>query len=380
MPYSLVKEKATKLLSQDELEELRKLEIGIKETQELLSQLPAATLEQSLKRIEPGARLDVLNAFKRVYFKVPRKHAAKELAQKAYEHYCDQLNGQLSGLKKSLPQTKYTDIGAHFKKQLGDPRYLGYSFQKLIPSDIKAEAERSVQGKLKEIYEERVPLGLRKYVTYRPQSYFFALPHAYYSLEWGIPCLDFSFELYLVVEMEIREVEEAEDEFYGYRLTIRFTKDALGHIYNIFQPDPPSCFWQTMPLSLIQGLLLGELIPSGAKVLYADSDSTEYKTEGFEVTIPEGFAKYLAEIDKKGGLAKLGIIGQKTAAIIEKLSLHQLTSAGSSEIEKAIAKLVELGQTEADAKNLVETTNLPKNATAEEIVKVILGKSYSDSV
>lgn len=380
VPYSLAREKAAKVLSEDMLQKFRELETLIKETQALLSQLPTATLEQRLKRVEPEAHLSVLNTYKRQYLKMPRKHTAKELAKRAYEHYCDWLNDQLAGLKKTLPRTKYTDIGAYFKKQIGDPRYLGCSFQKLIPSDVRVEAVRSVQGKLKEIYEERVPAGLRKYVTYCPQSHFFALPHAEYSLEWDIPCLDFGFELYLVVELELLEVEEAEDEFYGYQLTIRFTGDALGRIYNIFQPQPPLFFWQTVPLSLIQGLLAGELIPKGAKVLYADSGATQYETEGFEVIIPEDFATYLTEVGKKGGLAKFGIIEEKTATIIEKLSLNQLTGAGGLEIDKAIAKLVELGQTEAGAKKLVETTNLPKNATAEDIVKVVLGKSYPDSV
>jgi hypothetical protein len=380
VPYSLVREKAAKVLSEDMLQKFRELETLIKETQALLSQMPAATLGQRLKRAEPEALLNVLNTYKRIHLKVPRKLAAKELAQKAYRQYCDWLNCQLAGLRKSLPQTKYKDIGAYFKKQFGDPRYLGYPIQKLIPFDIRVEAERSVQGKLKEIYEERVPAGLRKYVTYRPQSHFFALPHAEYSLEWDIPCLDFGFELYLVVELELLEVEEAEDAFYGYQFTIRFTGDTLGRVHNIFQPQPPLFFWQTVPLSLIQGLLAGELIPKGAKVLYADSGATQYETEGFEVIIPEDFATYLTEVGKKGGLAKFGIIEEKTATIIEKLSIDQLAGAEGSEIDKVIAKLVELGQTEASAKKLVETTNLPKNATAEEIIKIILVKSYPDSM
>ena len=55
-------------------------------------------------------------------------------------------------------------------------------------------------------------------------------------------------------------------------------------------------------------------------------------------------------------------------------------TAKSLEVEKAVAKLIELGQTEAEAKQSIGTMALPPNITAEEIVEVVLKKLYSDSV
>jgi len=375
VPSSLVGAKAKTLLSKETLEKLSDLETNIGETKRVLLYLPTTTFEQKLQRVELEAQLGTLEGLKRGYLKEPREQVAKELAQKAHGEYCNWLDSQLAGLKKSLPQSKHLDIGAFFEKQLGDPRYLGYSFHNLIPSDERGEAEMSVKGGLQQIYEDRVPPELRKYVTYRSRSYLFALPHAKYTLDRDIPCLDLGFDLYLVVELELREVGEAKDEFYGYQLTMRFTKDTLGRLYTVFRPDPDFSFWQTIPLTLLQGLLGGELIPDGAKVLSSGGNIAQYEIEEFEVTIPDDFANYLIEVSKKGGLAALGIVEPKTAAIIENLPPHQPTNAGASEVKVAIEKLVELGQTEPDAKKAVEAASFSKNATAEEIVTIILEKS-----
>lgn len=379
VPLTLVEGRARELLPEDILRKLKKMQTEIEATEKLLCQLPKTTFEQKSQRVKPEAQLSALNNLKRSYLKVylrePRKAVARQLAQQARQHYCNWLDGQLAKLKKSLPQTKHQDIGAFFKEQLGDPRYLGHSFCNLIPLDERREAEMSVKGNLQQIYEERVRPELRKYVTYRSESYLFALPYAEYTLDWDIPCLDLGFDLYLVVELELREAGEAIDKFYDYQLTIRFTKDTLGRIYTVFRPDPDFSFWQTVPITLLQGLLDGALIPDGAKVLGSGSSITQYESEGFEVTMTDDFASYLRQVAGKGGLAALGIIELKTAAIIENLPPHQPTNAGGSEVKDAIEKLVELGQTEPDAKKAVEAANFPNNTTAEKIVQIILEKS-----
>ena len=234
----------------------------------------------------------------------------------------------------------------------------------------------SVKGNLQQIYEERVRPELRKYVTYRSESYLFALPHVEYSLEWGIPCLDFGFDLYLVVEMELREAKEVNDEFYGYQLPIRFNKDTLGCLYSIFKPSPDYSYWQTIPVSLVQSLLAGELIPNGAKILTSGSNITEYEVQGFEVTIPDDFANYLAEVGKQGGLATLGIIEPKTASIIEHLphlvDAQASTGEGTIDNSDVLAALQGMGFKTAEIKAGIEATHLSPGLSVEQRLQAIL--------
>ena len=374
VPASMIMVKAKELLSDDALQKLRELQAEIDQAKRMLAEMPATTFEEKLQRINPEVQLGVLNAQKGLYLKTPREEVAKGLARKACEHYLKWLDDQLAGLKASLPQAKHSDIGAYFKKEVGDPRYLGYSFSNLVSADERKETATSVQNNLQKIYQERVGADLQKYVGYSSEYYLFALPHAEYSLEWSVPCLDFGFELHLVVELELMEVKEAEDEFYGYEITMEFTRETLGRIYSIFEPDPPYSYWQTIPLSFVEELLHGELLPDGAEVLGSGSGITEYEIKDFQVTIPDDFANYLVEVSKKGGLAELGIIEKKTASIIEQLPLEGYVTAKSLEVEKAVAKLIELGQTAAEAKKSIGTTALPSNITADEIIEIVLAK------
>ena len=380
VPLTLVEGRAGELMPEDILEKFKKLQTEIEATEKLLRQLPKTTFEQKSQRVKPEAQLSALNGLKRSYLRVylrePRKAVARQLAQKACEQYCNWLDGQLAKLKKSLPQTKHPDVGVFFKKQLGDPRYLGYSFCNLIRLDERQEIAMSVNGEVRAIYEKRVSAGLRKYVTYGCEKYLFALPHVEYILEWGIPCLDFGFDLYLVVEMELREAKEVNDEFYGYQLPIRFNKDTLGRLYSIFEPSPDYSYWQTIPVSLVQSLLAGELIPNGAKILTSGSNSTEYEVQGFEVTIPDDFANYLAEVGKQGGLATLGIIEQKTASIIE--HLPQLggaqASTGDSTVDNSdvLAALQGMGFKTAEIKAGIEATHLSPGMSVEQRLQAVL--------
>ena len=148
---------------------------------------------------------------------------------------------------------------------------------------------------------------LGKYVSYSSEYYIFALPHAEYCLEEGVPCLDFAFNLQLVVELEIKEIKNPKDQFYGCEVTMKSSGETLGRIYSIFEPDPPSSYWQTIPISFVESLLQGELLPDGAEVLSSGGGITEYEIKGLQVTIPDDFANYLVEVGKKRGLAKLGI-------------------------------------------------------------------------
>lgn len=374
VPASMIMVKAKELLTEDTLRKLGELQAEIDQVKKMLAGMPATTFQEKLRRIDPEVQLAILNARKGLDLKTPKEQVAKGLALKACKHYSKSLDSKLAGLKASLPQAKHSDIGSYFKKEVGDPRYLGYSFSNLVSADERKETATSVQNNLQKIYQERVSADLQKYVGYSPKYYLFALPQAEYSLEWGVPCLDFGFELHLVVELELMEVKEAKDEFYGYEITMEFTGETLGRLYSIFEPDPPYSYWQTIPLSFVEELMYGKLLPDGAEVLSSGSGVTEYEIEDFQVTVPDDFANYMVEVGKKGGLAKLGIIEKKTASIIQQLPLEGYMTAKSLEVEKAVAKLIELGQTEAEAKESISTMALPPNITADEIIEIVLAK------
>lgn len=374
VPARLVLNKAKELFSENALQKLRELQTEIDRVKNILAHMPETTFQEKLQRVKPEVQLATFNIQKELILKTPKEEAAKELATKAGNHYCKWLDSQLAGLKSSLPQAKHSDIGLYFEKEVGDPRYLGDSFSNLVPVDERKEAEMSVQNNLQKIYHERVSADLREYVTCQYDTYLFALPYAVYCLEEGVPSLDFGFNLQLVVELEFKEVERAKDQFYGCEVRIKFDGETLGRSYLIFEPDPPYSYWQTIPISFVKSLLQGELLPDGAEVLSSGSGVTEYDMEDFQVTIPDNFADYMIEVNKKGGLAKLGIIEEKTASILEHLPLKVYMTASSLEVEKAVTKLVELGHTEVEAKQSISTMVLPSNITAEEIVALVLEK------
>ncbi len=374
VPTSLVLNKAKELLSEDALQKLKELQGEIDQVKSILAHMPATTFQEQLQRIEPQVQLGVLNAQKELFLKTPREEAAKELAAKACKHYRKRLNNQLADLKATLPQAKHEDIGSYFEKEVGDPRYLGDSFGNLVPADERKETGISIQNNIEEMYQERVSVDLRKYVTYQCNAYLFALPHAEYCLEEGVPCLDIGFYLSLVVKLEFKEIVKAEDQFYGCEIKMEFAGETLGCVYSILEPDPPFSYWQTIPISFIESLLHGELLPDGAKVLSSGSGVTEYEIDDLQVTIPDDFADYMVEVGKEGGLEKLGIIEKKTASIIENLHLEGYMTAKNLEVEKAVAKLIELGQTKVEANQLISTMVLPPNITAEEIVALVLKK------
>jgi len=143
VPESMVLNKAKELLSNDALKKLKELKAEIDEVRKILAHMPATTIEEQLQRIKSEVQLGVLNARKELLLKAPRQEVAKGLAQKACKHYLKRLDSQLASLKASLPQTKHPHIGLYFKKEAGDPRYLGYSFSNLVSADERAEVEMS---------------------------------------------------------------------------------------------------------------------------------------------------------------------------------------------------------------------------------------------
>jgi hypothetical protein len=246
--------------------------------------------------------------------------------------------------------------------------------------DERREAIRSVQGNIKEIYESNIPHKLRKYVDCVVKYHFFALPRAEYLLEEGVPCLDFGFDIHIVAEIEFNAAKNAADIFYGYKMPIQTNGATLGRLYKLFQPDPSYSFWQTIPVKLVQGLLSAQFPIEGAAVFSSGSGGTSYYVAGMHVWIPDAFDEYLEEVNKKGGLAKVGIIYKKTAIVIDNLSSQQAYTADNVEMEGAITKLMELGFTEEEIKNTAATITFSPKITAKEIVEKVIKKLHTNNI
>ena len=265
VPASMVLNKAKEMLSDDALKKLRELQGEINQVKNILAHMPATTIEEQLQRTEPEVQLATFNIQKEFYLKTPREEVAKGLALKACKHYRKRLNNQLADLKAALPQVKHSDIVLYFEKEVGDPRYLGDSFGNLVSADERKETDMSIQNNIQEMYQERVSVDLRKYVTYQYNAYLFALPHAEYCLEEGVPCLDIGFNLHLVVKLEFKEIDKAEDQFYGCERTMEFTGETLGCIYSILEPDPPFSYCKRFPLTLLKAFCTASYCLTGPK-------------------------------------------------------------------------------------------------------------------
>jgi len=142
----------------------------------------------------------------------------------------------------------------------------------------------------------------------------------------------------------------------------------------------------TTPIRLLRLLSEINVKAPGIKVLTHEPSHTEYIIEGFDdvVQVSKQFTQFIKNTaDNKSlaqGLLELSLLDEEGAKLVAEMWNQPLPSTKvkteGPELEGAVSKLVELSWTEADAKKAVETTTFPDNATAEEIVGIILEKSH----
>ncbi len=154
---------------------------------------------------------------------------------------------------------------------------------------------------------------------------FFLLPSAEYNLEGVIPCLDFMFEVFAVVETRVWFKPESKN--FGLK-----EPEFLGYDYFLLKPEDLGgySFWQVIPLVLLKGLLNGETKPNGTIISAASDDSITYKTPKFkeEVDIPDKFADYLKNIGSFDGMLNMGIMNEKVGSIVRSLDGQRFESSG----------------------------------------------------
>lgn len=315
------------------------------------------------------------------------------------------LSNEIETLRSLLtPRKRSPEI--YFKDQIGNHSYLGYRFAYLLPAGEKRSCDAIVKSKI----HEMVPEEFSRFIFRRYRTYYFLLSSADYSCE-AVPCLDFSFDIFAVVETEVwvklseKTIDGSVFAFpwiehkcnpYGSYFAELKEPEFLGYDYRLLIPSDLGCiFWKSIPFVLIQGLMNGELEPDGTAVLEASEGSTTYEIDDFdeEVTIPEGFANYLKEVGGIDGMVRVGIASEKVANVIKKrLSQpgtdRKVPSSPTSDVTdnggaigfeagEFISELTALGIPRNRAEGLLDL--IPRRLALSEAIKLAL-KQYKETL
>ena len=235
---------------------------------------------------------------------------------------------------------------------------------------------------------EKIPKLLIPFVTWELASEILAIPKVKYEL-LGIASLTWDFDIYVKSKVDLwLKQSTITKEFHGWEYVSPIKPQKIGTLF--LGAD----YWDSeegfsTPIPLLALLVEGELEGPGIEIFIRDRSCTVYTVDGFDdyfVKLHQKFIGFIKDSAKGGslvaGLLGKGMIDEVTAQLVEvKWSeplpvSGKLGDAGGSDLESPVAKLVELGWTQADAKKAVETTTFPNNATPKEMVSIILGKSY----
>lgn len=311
-------------------------------------------------------------------------HAAmrrKMLADSEWEQFQKTFNSTIKDLKHQLANPKPP------KSVPGcSPEVLNYHPELWCDLTLLSEDEARAWAKPKIL--DRIPQLLIPFVTWESASEILAIPKIKYEL-LGVPSLTWNFDIYVKAKVDLWLKESTiTKEFEGFKYVSPIKAQKIGSFFLGY------AYWDSeegfsTPIALLALLVEGELEGLGIEVIEGDPSHTVYTVEGFDeryVEVHKDFRKFIRETAKEKPLAQAlldkGIIYEDTAKLVEAKWDQPLPVSGNmsdaagSELESAVAKLVELGLTEAVAKKEVETTVFPKNATVDDIVKIILEKSY----
>jgi hypothetical protein len=260
-----------------------------------------------------------------------KKEREKITATLVAQEYNEHLNKEIARLKSVLCPSK-KDLNDWFKKKIKDKRYSGHNFDYVLSADEKGIFDVTLVSVANKKLEQLVTNDLRQFIDV-PSQYrriYFPLPSAEYSLE-GVPCLDFMFDVYAVVEIRVW-LKPGQKKFgdyifdlpwrggKGYSVLLQEPK-FLGYYYLVLTPEDLGgyVFWQSIPLLLLRGLLGGETKPSGFTISATSDTAFTYKIPKFkeEVTIPDSFAGYLKSVGGIDEMANMGIMTEKVTGVFK---------------------------------------------------------------
>jgi len=289
-----------------------------------------------------------------------------------------QANAEIEKFKASLYRERQDPV-LLFSKWIKDSRYLGFTFESLLLPDKRYQLDIAVRNW---VSAKAVPGGSTgRFVAYEYKASYFLLPRAEYILcededEDEVHCLDFRFDVFAVVEIaywkKIGKIEKGGYSFTGDLERPQF----LGCRYQMLTLGDFS--WEKVPVSLVRGLMDGELQSPGAKVSEIGRDGDIfYSVDGVEdeIRIPRDLRTYLKMVKERGGLVKLGIVSPETGSVIEHLppmpagTPPKKVNVGDKDV---LAALLSLGYTEAEAKEAIASTSFPENASTEDKVALLL--------
>ena len=320
-----------------------------------------------------------------------RRHIAAKLEARQYNQ---RLNKGKTRLKALLcPNQK--DLKSYFEKEIKDRRYIGENFKQFLSSEEEQAFDKTIVDIATRRLGKLVSNDRRRFIDREYYRCFFLLPSAEYSFV-GVPCIDFIFDVFVVVETRVW-LKPGQKTFGGYAFNLPWREEKgysvllqepefLGYDYIVLTPEDLGGYvpWENIPLVLIKGLMNGELQPAGTTVLAASEARTTYKIKGFEgeATIPDSFANYLKEIGGIDQMVSIGIIGKKVANVIEKTFTQPETKEKTPllpdkqgtgyEDKDLLSSLTELGIPFKETESLLPL--IPKNLALPEAIKFALQK------
>jgi len=331
-----------------------------------------------------------------------KKEERKTAAQFAAGEFNHRLNQEITKLT-SLLDHNIKDHSIYFQKEIKDSRYTSHNFDYLLSNEERQAFDNIVITIARRELDKLVSNDLSQFVDkeYRHiRRTYFLLPSIDYSFK-GVPCLDFSFDIFAVVCREIwlkpRQKRFGDHIFdlplieeKGCSILLQQPK-LLGYHYLVLRPEEfgGHMFWKTIPLVLLEGLMNGELQPAGTTILRAWADGRTYRIMNFkeEVTILKNFENYLKKIGNIEQMVSIGIMDQEVANIIQK-NLSQSATEGRTRLfqngqaagftdEELISSLTSLGFARKTAEEL--SSGVPRDLSLDEAIRFAL-QNHSEIV
>ena len=271
---------------------------------------------------------------------------AATLKAREYNRY---LNRETAKIKTMLcPDRK--DHAVYFKERISDHRYTGQNFNYFLSNEEVQVFGRAISDIGRRELDTIVPGDVRQFIDSKCRRSYFLLPSAEYNFD-SVPCLDFMFEVFAVVETAVCLSPGQKDidgyifdlpwkEENGYSVLLK-EPELLGYRYLVLTPEDLGgfIFALSIPLALLKCLLNDQ--PNGFTISAAVDGRITYKIPKVKgtVTVPDDFAGYLKSICSISQMVNFGIITQRIADIVNeaetpKLRFSPVPGSGAAALER----------------------------------------------
>lgn len=200
-------------------------------------------------------------------------------------------------------------------------RYLGETFADILDSD-DGKSRKWTQGYVpaaEDKLQRSIPEELRDFILTQPTAAFFLLPKGHYAY-YGVPCLDFYFDVFAVVTVTVL-AQAGHKVFNGHKfnfMTNLREPKCLGYYQITVLPKQPH-FWQSVPLTILSALVSGNPQPQDATILERMDRLTIYEVKNFAqdvCEIPVSFERYCRSLGSIDKMKEMLIIDERTAEIL----------------------------------------------------------------